>query len=56
MWILGVVAVLALVAAVWAFWPRQRGIVDDDVSGARRSATANVDSAATNIRSQYPIG
>jgi hypothetical protein len=43
MWVWIIVAVVVVALAVWAFWPRRRGITDADVRRSLRKTQADLD-------------
>jgi uncharacterized iron-regulated membrane protein len=43
MWIWIVLAVVAVAAGLYAFWPRKRGISDRNALGGRRTAQGTVE-------------
>ncbi|MDI6908854.1 hypothetical protein [Nocardioides sp.] len=41
--IVGIVVIVVVAAAVWAFWPSRSGIVDGDVRGLKRRSQGDVE-------------
>ncbi|MGY2702677.1 MULTISPECIES: hypothetical protein [unclassified Nocardioides] len=48
-----VIAAVVVALAVFAFWPRQRGIVDDDVRRLKRDAAAGGQNGSNRSNPQF---
>lgn len=56
MWVWIIVAVVVVAAAVFAFWPRHRGVEDGRVIGSRRTTHGGIESAHPTSQRNWPAG
>jgi hypothetical protein len=54
MWIWIVVGVVVLAAAVYAFWPRAKGVVDSDAINLGRDAHGKSEEKYVSNRNTFP--
>lgn len=54
MWVWIIVGVVVLAAAVYAFWPRRRGVVDSDALALRRNSHGEAEDKYVSNRNNFP--
>jgi hypothetical protein len=56
MWVWIVIGIIVVGGLAAALWPRRSGVVDGDVSRARRSMEGELEKTDPSIRRDFPMG
>ena len=56
MWVWIIVGIVVVALAVWALWPRMKGVSDGHVIDSRRTTHGSIESSISTNQRNWPTG